>query len=137
DIFPSVGFYGIPTSWTLSVRGHSGGNCRNTREVQRVANTNFRCLTNGWFSGGGYGFASKKRGAAVDALSELSARFPAGSQEGCTSYAKPDLLLLADGGKYDIAGVEGEALTEIYDLAKAGANSSDVDEEFSALKTVE
>lgn len=103
DIFPSVGFRGIPFDWTLQTRGHNGGNCNGLREVQRAAGTNFMCLRNGWFSGGGYGFTNKKRENAVDDACAAA--------ESCTGSQKPDLLLLEDGGKYNIADMDAESFT--------------------------
>jgi hypothetical protein len=101
DIFPTVGFRGIPTDWNLECRGHSGGNCNGLREVQRAHNTNFMCLRNGWFSGGGYGFTSKKRAEACTTAG------------GCTTSQKPDTLILEDGGEYKIADLEGAALAQM------------------------
>ncbi|KAI8311000.1 hypothetical protein K4K59_007780 [Colletotrichum sp. SAR11_240] len=105
-IFPTVGFRGIPTNRNLECMGHSGGNCNNLREVQPARNTNFICLYSGGFSGGffggGYGFAARKR-AEDDSC----------STGGCANQVRPDTLLLEDGGKYDIAGLEGAPLTEL------------------------
>ncbi|KAI8296446.1 hypothetical protein K4K56_003652 [Colletotrichum sp. SAR 10_98] len=98
DSFPTAGFRGIPTNWNLECMGHSGDNCNNLREVQPARDTNFVCL----YSGGGYGFAARKR--AEDSSS---------STGGCANQVKPDTLLLEDGGKYDIAGLEGAPLTEL------------------------
>ncbi|KAJ3961167.1 hypothetical protein N0V92_002141 [Colletotrichum tropicale] len=77
--------------------GHSGGNCNNLREVQPARDGNFICL----YSGGGYGFAARK-----------SAEDDSCSSGGCANQAKPDTLLLEDGGKFDLATLEGAHLTE-------------------------
>ncbi|KAK2751260.1 hypothetical protein CKAH01_06446 [Colletotrichum kahawae] len=123
DIFPTVGFRGIPTNWNLECRGHSGGNCNNLREVQPARNTNFVCLYSGGFSGGGYGFAARKR-AEDDSC----------STGGCANQANPDTLLLEDGGKFDIAALEGAPLTELLTIAASGANTTDIPEQFNAYK---
>ncbi|RYO95459.1 hypothetical protein DL766_007767 [Monosporascus sp. MC13-8B] len=126
DIFPTVGFRGIPTHWNLECKGHSGGRCNRLREVQPARNTNFVCLRSGFFSGGGYGFSGRKRADGADG--------------GCTAYQKPDTLLLEDGGKYNIADLEDAPLTQLFDfvlyleIAASGANSADIPEEFNAYK---
>lgn len=93
-IFPSDGFFGIPMNWVLQVRGYNNGNCNGLRELRRVANINFACPTNGWFSSGGYGFTNKKR-RDVD-----------GADVSCT---KPDLSELSDGVQYNIADLDDDS----------------------------
>ncbi|WQF89892.1 hypothetical protein CDEST_14906 [Colletotrichum destructivum] len=100
DIFPTVGFRGIPYEWNLETRGHSGGGCNQLREVQPARNTNFICLYSGGFSGGGYGFAGRKRDECA-------------SSGSCTSFQKPDTLLLEDGGKWNIADLEDAPLRQM------------------------
>ncbi|RYP08895.1 hypothetical protein DL764_001605 [Monosporascus ibericus] len=126
EIFPSVGFRGIPTFWNLQCRGHTGANCAGLREIQTAQNTNFVCLNNGGFSGGGYGFNGRKRDDCASG--------------GCTTYQKADTLLLEDGGKYNIADLEDAPLTQLFGfvlyltIAAGGANSTDIPEEFNAYK---
>ncbi|TEA10529.1 hypothetical protein C8034_v009556 [Colletotrichum sidae] len=128
DIFPTVGFRGIPYEWNLECRGHSGGNCNNLREVQPARNTNFVCLYSGGFSGGGYGFAAAKRDGEDGTCA-------AGS---CAFQQKPDTLLMEDGGKYDLTQLEGAAFTELMQyvlaIAGSGANTTDIPEQFNAYK---
>ncbi|KAM7188254.1 hypothetical protein V8F20_010631 [Naviculisporaceae sp. PSN 640] len=134
--FTTIGFYGIPTNWAISCHGYMNGPCTGLKEIQHARNKNFICLQDGPFMSGFYKFLPGKRGAAVDAVSALSAQCGPGDSDGqgCIKSVKPDLLELEDGAKYDIAALEGEKLNKIYNLAAAGANSTEVDAVISHLK---
>ncbi|KAH6646137.1 hypothetical protein BKA67DRAFT_696035 [Truncatella angustata] len=118
DIFPSVGFRGIPTDWQLQCRGHSGGNCNNLRQVSPAVNTNFVCLNSGPFSGGGYSIVNGKRAEGAN---------------GGASHL-PDTLLFGDGAKYNITDLEETPLTQILTIAASGLDSATVPEEFDVYK---
>jgi hypothetical protein len=106
DIFPSIGFRGIPTNWNLECRGHFGGNCNRVREIQPARNTNFVCLGNGPFSGAGYGFVGLKRRAP-------EFQCATDTNEGCADVQKPDTLLFADGAQYNITDLDDVRLAQM------------------------
>ncbi|KAI1843954.1 hypothetical protein JX265_013430 [Neoarthrinium moseri] len=105
NVYPSVGFHAIPTDWVLQCHGHANGRCNDLRQVLTARNTQDVCLTSGPFSGGGYGFTSRKR---LNGATEACA-----TTEGCTKHVKPDMLELEDGTLYRIAGIDDASLTEL------------------------
>ncbi|KAK0648359.1 hypothetical protein B0T16DRAFT_388605 [Cercophora newfieldiana] len=136
DFFETVSARAIPPEWAIQVRGHSGGECRGTREVSPARGVRDKCLSNGDFSGVGYGFNARKRSPAPQ---EQCA-----AEGGCTSSQKPDFLLLEDGSKYSVVDLGVDGLVELrvlgvvigpsIKLAINGANATGIPAEFAALK---
>jgi hypothetical protein len=123
--FPSVGFYAIPRDWYLEYRGHEGGNCDNTKTIEANLDLTFKCLTNGAYTGAGYGFRSKKR----DTGSDLAC---AGEEEAkeCSGYQRPDLFETADGKKLSLVGLSDQQMLEVFEQ---GANGS-ISDAYQALE---
>jgi hypothetical protein len=122
--FPSVGFYAVPRNWYLEYRGHEGGDCRNTKTIEANLDLTFKCLTNGAYTGAGYGFRSKRRDTGTDMGC-------AGEEEKeCNGYQRPDLFETADGKKLSLVGLTDEELLEVFEQ---GANGS-ISKRYEALE---
>ncbi|KAK7989908.1 hypothetical protein PG989_010223 [Apiospora arundinis] len=110
----TIGYRGIPTDWTISAEGMSGGGCTNFGVRNTASNTNFLCLTpapgGGPFTGTRYEFGSKKR-------AESPLACPGGADNSnskpCVSTQKADELVLADGARYNIAALEDDVVHEM------------------------
>ncbi|GIZ38343.1 hypothetical protein CKM354_000176300 [Cercospora kikuchii] len=111
--YPSIGFYGIPDSWNLEVRGHEGGNCARTRTTDTTFGTNFKCLVNGPYTGAGYSFRSRKRNPAVSEAGVTAS-------EDCQT---PDTFITDEGKKFDLREMDGEQVAEFLEGAFAGSIS--------------
>jgi hypothetical protein len=85
----------------------------------------FKCLTNGAYTGAGYGFRSKRR----DTGSDLAC---AGEEEAkeCSGYQRPDLFETADGKKLSLVGLSDEQMLEVFEQ---GAHGS-ISEAYQALE---
>jgi hypothetical protein len=99
-VSPSVGFYAILREWYLDYRGHEGGNYRNTKTIEANLDLTFKCLTNGAYTGAGYGFRSKRRDTGSDVTC-------AGEEEEneCSGYQRPDVFETDDGKKLSLLGL--------------------------------
>ncbi|KAH8648196.1 hypothetical protein BGZ60DRAFT_423325 [Tricladium varicosporioides] len=117
----SIGFRGIVNDWFIEVRGHEGGRCGPIKTLDTAFQTNFKCLSQGPYTGAGYGFRGKKRGAAAVA-------------EKCTP---PDLLILEGGKKYSLVGMEDSQLDELVALVSNGTNAAEIPDVFKTLEKVE
>ncbi|KAI1854676.1 hypothetical protein JX265_002316 [Neoarthrinium moseri] len=97
----TVGYRGIPTDWRLSMTAYFGGGCSIVAYTNPAVNTNYVCIRpfsgDPPFTGTRYFFDSKKRA----------------EDEPCTSTQKPDELILADGTRYNIAGLEDNVLNQL------------------------
>ena len=122
--FPSVGFYAVPRNWYLEYRGHEGGDCRNTKTIEANLDLTFKCLTNGAYTGAGYGFRSKRRDTGTDmgCVGE--------EEKECNGYQRPDLFETADGKKLSLVGLTDEELLEVFEQ---GANGS-ISKRYEALE---
>ncbi|KAF2666641.1 hypothetical protein BT63DRAFT_472947 [Microthyrium microscopicum] len=117
----SVGFYGILPQWNIECRGHENGRCANTKTIQVAFNTNFKCLNDGPYTGGGYGFrANKARGLGLD-------KQTSGEQQ------MPDRFETADGRKYNLAALDTDQLVEFIDQTANGTSL----EAYKALEVME
>ncbi|KAK6863791.1 hypothetical protein PG995_000319 [Apiospora arundinis] len=153
----TIGYRGIPTDWTISAEGMSGGGCTNFGVRNTASNTNFLCLTpapgGGPFTGTRYEFGSKKR-------AESPLACPGGAHnrnsKPCVSTQKADELVLADGTRYNIAALEDDVVHEMVcppsfrphyytleslpanksqiELARNGTSALDMPEQFTPLK---
>lgn len=74
------------------------------------------------FAGGSWAQGSKKRYAAANDL----------DQE-CIASQKADALVLSDGTKYELEGMEQSLAEELYDLAVNGTATEDIPEVFAAF----
>lgn len=122
--FPSVGFYAIPREWYLEYRGHEGGDCRNTKTIEAKLDLTFKCLTNGAYTGAGYGFRSKRRDTGQNLV--------CGGEDAkeCNGYQRPDLFETADGKKLSLVGLSDEQMLELFEQ---GANGS-ISKRYEALE---
>ncbi|KAH8595483.1 hypothetical protein B0O99DRAFT_511918 [Bisporella sp. PMI_857] len=118
---PSIGFRGILYDWYIECRGYEGGRCNVLKTIETAYHTNFVCLKNSPYTGAGYGFRGKKRGAAAVA-------------EECTP---PDLLILENGEKYSLVGMEASQIDELAALLSNGTTAVDIPEIFKTLEKVE
>lgn len=119
--YPSIGFYYVPTSWNLEVRGHgwqNGQYCATLLDRQTINGATNRCLSGHSFAGAGYSFRSKKRADA----------------QACTSTQKADVLTMGNGNRYNITGLRGGQLDELVALAVNGTAAIDVPELFMAFE---
>lgn len=84
-----------------------------------------KCLDSGPYTGAGYGFRSRKRGAPEGACSSTS--------EACIP-TMPDVLFLGDGQKYNIVDMDSGLVDELADFAKNGSVVADIPETFKAFE---
>lgn len=120
----SVAFYGVPTNWNIEVRGHSqleinGARCGFQKSKQNLSGGTYACLTARGYTGGGWGFLGKKRDAAV---------------QNCTSWRRPDVFVLEDQTKYNIADMEDSLLEELIAIGTNGTAVADVPELFQKFE---
>jgi hypothetical protein len=108
------------------VRGHEGGNCARTKNVETLFGGTEKCLNSGPYTGVGYGFRSRKRGAPEGACSSTS--------ETCTTSVAPDVLFLSDGQKYNIVDMDSGLVEELAGLARNGSVVADIPEAFKAFE---
>lgn len=79
NVYGAIACVAVPTNWNIECRGHNGANCAGLSQLQRNFGGDFVCLTNGPFSGGGYGFVNKKRGVSGEETSSEDCVAPAGA----------------------------------------------------------
>jgi hypothetical protein len=102
----SIGFFAIPTNWNVVTRSYVNGNaCRGSDKANEFRNNGAATVCHGTqglfagnYRGGGYSFVSKRR--AIDASDE----------EACV---KPNLLVLEDGQKYKIDGLDDDVTEQM------------------------
>jgi hypothetical protein len=93
--FPSVSFYGIPREWFLETRGHVGGNCAGLKTVETIQGGTFKCLTNGLYTGAGYGFRSRRRDTGdLDCAEEAMTE--------CVGHQRADTFEVGDRRKFSL-----------------------------------
>lgn len=155
----SLGFVAIPSNWRIRCRGWRGGNCGGNPDATAYsAGSTSVCIQSSGFlyNSANYNFVNRRRAAAAAAtLGEVeegggqcsSSGGEGAEEEGaaavevgrkCTSVQKPDALVLADGTRYSLVGLEGAPLDKLLGLASNGTVSAaeDVPEEFKALAVV-
>lgn len=123
--YASVVFYAVPTNWFLELRGHEGSNCNILKTIDTLFGGTEKCLNSGPYTGGGYGFRSKKREAQEGACSSTS--------ENCTPIM-PDVLFLGDGQKYNIIDMDHGLIEKLAEFAQNESVVADIPE---ALKPFE
>ncbi|KAF2684528.1 hypothetical protein K458DRAFT_404134 [Lentithecium fluviatile CBS 122367] len=106
----------------LNPNGYSanGDNrCGTLRAVESIGGANFACLRRSdWFSGAGWNFRSR-----------LAARE--------TSSQKADMVILEDGNKYTLEGMEDAMLIEMIQLAMNGTITADIPADFKKFEIEE
>ena len=100
--FPSVYFDYIPSSWNLETRGHQGDGCGARVSRVRAQGPAGICHSEDGYTGGGYGFINRKRSAEEKAI----------AAENCTPA---DTLILENGRKFNISGLQKTQFLEIFD----------------------
>jgi hypothetical protein len=114
--FPSIGFYGIPREWYIETRGHESGDCRNTKTIEATTGVSFRCLTNGPYTGAGYGFRSRRRDTGEDVACAGEE-----AQKECSGYQRPDTFETGDGKKFSLAELSDAEMFELIEQNESGA----------------
>jgi len=112
---PTIGFYGIPREWFIEVRCHESGNCRNTKTTKATSAVTFRCLTNGPYTGAGYGFRSRRRDTGEDLVCAGD-----GVQKERSSYQKPDTFETGDGKKVSLNELSDAEMFELIEQNENG-----------------
>ncbi|KAK8095693.1 uncharacterized protein PG998_002324 [Apiospora kogelbergensis] len=112
----TIGYRGIPTDWTISAEGRSGGGCSNFGVRRTASNTNFLCLSpapgGGPFTGTRYEFGSKKRDLSSLTCPGAENTAAAGAKA-CVATQKAEELILADGTRYKIGALEEDVVNEM------------------------
>ena len=108
------------------MRGHAGGNCARLRTADTISGGTERCLSDGYYSGAGYSFRSKKRSAREDACSLIP--------ESCTSTVAPDVLFLGDGQKYNLVDMDKGLVEELIGYMKNESVVADIPEVFKPFE---
>ncbi|KAK1672157.1 hypothetical protein BDP55DRAFT_718280 [Colletotrichum godetiae] len=102
DVFRSIGFRAIPTNWNIIGRAHSGGDCKNLKYVTQSNGAENICCGGSNYSGGNYGFVSKKRSEGTCAAAG-----------GCASVTRGDLVVFENGPKFNMTGLDDALYTEL------------------------
>ncbi|OHE92198.1 hypothetical protein CORC01_12492 [Colletotrichum orchidophilum] len=105
DVFRSIGFRAIPTNWNIVGRAHSGGDCKNLKYVTQSNGRENICCGGSNYSGGNYGFVSKKRSGDAEATCAATV--------GCSSVARGDLMVFENGPKLNLTGLDDTLYTEL------------------------
>jgi hypothetical protein len=87
--------------------------------VDNVYGTNFICLLDGYYSGAGYSFNSRKRTPQPAPLGKECQR--------------PDLLELEDGKKYDLVDLVDAQFDELVEIVGNGTVQADVSKFFQEV----
>ncbi|KAH8840853.1 hypothetical protein MCOR27_003755 [Pyricularia oryzae] len=127
----SVDVVAIPTNWRISAQSWTGGACRFIGTLGSSGGSRSICLpyTNrGDRTGGHYWFNSLKR--SVD--DSCPAEQPGGGK--CDAGVQPDVIGLADGTEYSIAGLSADKIEEIEKIADSGAGAEAMPAEFQVLR---
>ncbi|KAM7200865.1 hypothetical protein V8F20_005107 [Naviculisporaceae sp. PSN 640] len=122
----SIGYRGIPTNWVIAAKSYGGSACDSSPAAREVSqNTNFLCLRTRFGNTVGatrYDFGANSKRRDDFSVSD-NACLPGGGDaetEACTSSQKPDQLVLEDGTKFDIAGLEDNVVDQMIKLAREG-----------------
>lgn len=101
-----------------------GGICGSLQKQENVGNTDHRCLSR--LPAGGQYAGSSWTAPGLRGSSEEDVR--------CTSEMAPHALVLNDGHKYALGGMEKDMINSLYDLAVAGSGFEDLPSEFAAFE---
>ncbi|KAF5013634.1 hypothetical protein FDECE_361 [Fusarium decemcellulare] len=115
----SVAARGIPIGWLVELRAYNGGDCNNLASVRGSGGgQTFLCIGGGFFTGIGYNFYGRKRDEP-------------GNKSGCH---RPDTLVLSDGSKYDLSGLEDPEFEALYPLGLDAVSPKDLPQELKSLQ---
>ncbi|KAL2876851.1 hypothetical protein SGCOL_007874 [Colletotrichum sp. CLE4] len=130
DVFRSIGFRAIPTNWNIVGRAHSGGDCKNLKYVTQSNGAENICCGGSNYSGGNYGFVSKKRSEGTCAAAE-----------GCASVTRGDLMVFENGPKFNMTGLDDALYTELVNtpvipvsIWENGGSADEIPSKFYAYK---
>lgn len=105
-----------------------GNNCGAQKAWQSTGGGDNACLNfpggGGQFSGGAWNPGANRRRVAVKAPE-------------CTNTVMADALVLDDGVKFDLTGMEDDMMTKVYGMLQNGTKSEDVPEPFKVFAVVE
>lgn len=104
NIFRSIGWRAIPTSWLISGNAYTGGDCSNIQYVAASNGADVLCAGGFNYSGGKYQVVGKKRSVIGDVC-------PAAG--GCGSVKRGDVMAFADGTTYDLTGLDDALQAEM------------------------
>ncbi|TLD28205.1 hypothetical protein PspLS_03756 [Pyricularia sp. CBS 133598] len=127
----SVAVVAIPTNWRITARAWTGGSCRYIANHGESGGSRSICLrytSRGDRTGAFYWFNSLKR--AVD--ESCPAEQPGVGK--CDAVVEPDVIGLADGTEYNIAGLSADKVEEIEKVADSGAGAEAMPAEFQILR---
>ncbi|KAJ4253925.1 hypothetical protein NW762_010323 [Fusarium torreyae] len=104
----------------LQLRGYDGGNCKTLKTISGNNGNPWICnRSNGFrYTGCGYNPVSRKRAA-----SELN-----------TECQRPDALVLPDGTKYDLTGLNDDDFASIVNISVEATKPADIPQRFQTLE---
>ncbi|KAK1625125.1 hypothetical protein BDP81DRAFT_409454 [Colletotrichum phormii] len=116
DVFKSIGFRAIPTNWNIYVTQSNG--------AENI------CCGGSNYSGGNYGFVTKKRSDGTCAAAG-----------GCASVARGDLTVFENGPEFDMTGLDDALYTELVStpvihvsIWENGGSADEIPSKFDAYK---
>lgn len=115
----TIGYRGIPTDWVIAAKAYGGSDCSGSPQGREVSqNTNFICLRarfGGTLGATRYDFGanSKRRDDFRPSDNACLPDGPDANSEACTSSQKPDQLILENGTKFDIGGLEDDVVDQL------------------------
>ncbi|KAF9873052.1 hypothetical protein CkaCkLH20_09562 [Colletotrichum karsti] len=136
----TIAVVAIPSNWRIRAESWTGGGCRFTGGSLDSGGSTTICLpysTRGDRTGGSYFFLSRKRANDESCPAEQ----PGAGK--CEAVVKPNVVGLADGTEYGIAGLTDEKIQELMltclprlkeNIANTGAGADAVPAEFQILR---
>ncbi|KAK2834903.1 hypothetical protein FQN49_006797 [Arthroderma sp. PD_2] len=124
----SIAFSALPQHSTVIgwQANRSGNLCGSNAKQDNVGNTDHKCL--GTLSGG-----ARYAGSSWVQPGQLNVK--EGQQStACTGQMKPHSIVLNDGHKYLLGGMEEDKIKALYDLAVKGTSSQELPSEYAAFE---
>ncbi|KAF7531060.1 hypothetical protein G7054_g9229 [Neopestalotiopsis clavispora] len=104
NVYRSISIRAIPTNWNIIGRAFTGGGCKNLKFAAQSSGRTDICLGGDNYSGGNYGFATKKRSVAAGETCAATG--------GCVAK-RGDLMVFENGPKYNMTSLDDDLYNEL------------------------
>ncbi|KAG8162009.1 hypothetical protein KVR01_007774 [Diaporthe batatas] len=118
----SVAVRGIPSGWALQCRGYSGAGCSTLMTISGNNGNPWICnRSNGFqYTGVGYNFVGRKRDESDPEYDDSNCQ-------------RADVLVLADGTEYDLAGLEEDVYQQFVEIGLNATGPADLPGDLQTL----